>query len=62
MFPDKKAKINKASSSENNDYSYTEKAYNTYQKDFGYKDVVEADSVDPETGDTDMLLEYFEMY
>ena len=39
----KKAKINKASSSENNDYSYTEKAYNTYQKDFGYKDVVEAD-------------------
>ena len=62
LFPDKKAKINKASSSENNDYSYTEKAYNTYQKDFGYKDVVEADSVDPETGDTDMLLEYFEMY
>jgi len=62
LFPDKKAKINKASSSENNDYSYTEKAFDTYQKDFGYKDVVEADSVDPETGDTDTLMEYFEMY
>ena len=62
LFPDKKAKINKASSSENNDYSYTEKAFDTYQKDFGYKDVVEADSVDPETGDTDALMEYFEMY
>jgi hypothetical protein len=62
LFPDKKAKINKASSSENNDYSYTEKSFNTYQKDFGYKDVVEADSVDPETGDTDTLLEYFEIY
>ena len=49
LYPDKKAKINKASSSENNDYSYTEKAFDTYQKDFGYKDVFEADSVDPET-------------
>ena len=62
LFPDKKVKINKAASSENNDYSYTEKAFDTYQKDFGYKDVVEADSVDPETGETDSLLEYFEMY
>ena len=62
LFPDKKSKINKAASSENNDYSYTEKSFNTYQKDFGYKDVVEADSVDPETGETDTLLEYFEMY
>ena len=58
LFPDKKAKINKASSSENNDYSYTEKAFDTYQKDFGYKDIVEADSVDPESGDTDTLLEF----
>ena len=62
LFPDKKTKINKAASSENNDYSYTEKAFDTYQKDFGYKDIVEADSVDPETGDTDTLMEYFEMY
>jgi len=62
LFPDKKAKIKKAASSENNDYSYTEKTYDTYQKDFGYKDIVEADSVDPETGDTDTLLEYFEIY
>ena len=62
LFPDHKKKINKAASSENNDYSYTEKAFNSYQKDFGYKDIVEADSVDPETGDTDQLLEYFEMY
>ena len=29
LFPDKKAKINKASSSKNNDYSYTEKTYKT---------------------------------
>jgi len=62
LFPDSKSKINKAASSENNDYSYTEKTFDTYQKDFGYKDIVEADSIDPETGDTDTLLEYFELY
>ena len=62
LFPDHKSKVKKAASNENNDNNYTEKAFNTYQKDFGYKDVVEADSVDPETGETDQLLEYFEIY
>ena len=62
LFPDKKAKINKAASSENNDYSYTEKSLDIHQKDFGYKDIVEADAVDPATGDTAELLEYFELY
>ena len=50
LFPDKKAKIKKAASSEQNDYNYSEKAQGTLQKDFGYKDVTSSDSVDPETG------------
>ena len=62
LFPDKKAKIRKVGSDENSDYSYTEKTFGTYQKDFGYKDITEADSVNPETGETDKLIEYFEMY
>jgi len=62
LFPDHKAKIKKAGSSENADYNYSEKVTDVHQKDFGYKDVTEADSVDPETGDTAELIEYFEMY
>ena len=61
LYPDHKAKIKKASSDEQADYNYSEKASNT-QKDFTYKDVSSSESIDPETGDTDELLEYFELY
>jgi hypothetical protein len=62
MFPDQVRTINKASSSENIDYVYTEKAHGHDQKDFGYKDIHEAESVDPSKGEEDKLLELFEVY
>ena len=62
MFPDQKRKITAAASSENIDYVYTEKSLGTMQKDFDYKDVDESESVDPNTGESDKLLELFEVY
>ena len=62
LFPEFKAKIKKAASSENVDYVYTEKSMGNMQKDFDYKDVDESETVDNETGDHGKLVEYFEVY
>ena len=62
LFPEYKRKINAASSDENSDYIYSEKAMGSEQANFDYKDIHEADTVDPKTGDHDKLLEYFEVY
>jgi len=62
LFPDFKKKIDKASSDQSNDFSYSEKSIGSYQKDFSYKDIDESESVDPNTGETDKLLEYFEVF
>ena len=62
LFPDHKRKIKKASSDQQNDYIYTEKARGGYQKDFDYKDVDESESIDNATGEQGKLLEYFELY
>ena len=62
LYPNHKRKISLASSSENIDYVYSEKAYGNFQKDFNYKDIDESESVDPATGETDKLLELFEVY
>jgi hypothetical protein len=62
MYPEYIRKIKKASSDQNVDYVYSEKSAGANQKDFGYKDVPEADTVDPLTGETDKLLEVFELY
>jgi len=62
LFPDYAKKISKASSDESADYVYTEKAIDSTRKDFHYKDITESESVDPETGENDTLLEFFELY
>ena len=62
LYPSYKTKIRKASSDENSDYVYTEKASGPYQKDFGYKDIDNDESVDPREGEHDKLLELFETY
>ena len=62
LFPDYVRKIAKASSDEGTDYAYTEKAIDSARKDFHYKDITESESIDPETGENDTLLEFFEMY
>tara|TARA_R110000824_G_scaffold381489_1_gene574220 strand:+ start:1382 stop:3682 length:2301 start_codon:yes stop_codon:yes gene_type:complete len=62
MFPGSVRKIKKASSDENTDYTYTEKSMGIDQKDFDYKDIDESESVDPRTGETDKLLEFFEVH
>lgn len=62
LFPQFAAKIKKASSDDNTDWSYTEKVQGGSQKDFTYKDIGENESIDPLTGETDKLIELFEMY
>jgi hypothetical protein len=62
LFPDQKRKIAKAASNEADEYSYTEKYKGNDQKDFHYKDVTSTESVDPDSGETDEFLEFFELY
>ena len=62
LFPDYEKKISKASSDENAEYVYSEKSIDTTRKDFHYKDITESESIDPETGESDSLLEFFELY
>jgi hypothetical protein len=62
LFPQFEAKINKASSDDNTDWSYTEKVQGGSQKDFTYKDIAENESVNPDTGESDKLIELFETY
>ena len=61
LFPQHLSKINKAASDRNSDISYSEKNYEL-QKDFDYKDVSGSESVNADAGETDELLEYFELY
>jgi len=62
LYPDHARKIKRASSDQNIDYTYTEKSLGAFQKDFDYKDIPESETVDPLTGETDKLLELFELY
>lgn len=62
LFPQFENKIKKSNSSDNTDWSYTEKVQGGSQKDFTYKDIGENESVDPLTGEHDKLIELFEMY
>ena len=61
MYPDKKAKIKKANSADDNNLSYSEKSTDAYRKDFTYKDIDSDESVSL-TGDNDELIELYEMY
>ena len=46
QYPEHAAKIKKANSDNNTDYSYTEKSLDYTQHDFHYKDISESESVD----------------
>ena len=62
LFPESKNKIKKANSSYDTDDNYTEKSMGKFHKDFGYKDIDSQESIDPDKGETDELLEFFEVY
>jgi len=61
LFPEHKSKIKKASSIEDSDYDYTEKATGAERKDFSYKDIDSNESVTLE-GEHDDLIELYEHY
>jgi hypothetical protein len=61
LFPQHISKINKAASDKGSDTSYSEKNYEL-QKDFDYKDVSGSESVNADAGETDELLEYYELF
>ena len=62
LFPEFKSKIKKASSSESQDFSYTQKALGKDQKDFTYKDIPASEGIDPKTGEHEEFLELFELW
>ena len=61
-YPEYSAKIKKANGEHQHEDTYTEKSTANWQKDFDYKDISSTESIDPETGEHDTLIEYFEMY
>tara|TARA_R100001463_G_scaffold35623_1_gene77347 strand:- start:2646 stop:5027 length:2382 start_codon:yes stop_codon:yes gene_type:complete len=61
LFPQFKTKINKASSDENYEFNYSAKDRGVDQIDYTYKDINQ-ESVDPETGESDEILELFELF
>jgi hypothetical protein len=62
LYPDQVRKINTASSSYDDENNMTEKSSGGFKKDFSYKDIDSSESVNPETGEHDELLEYYELY
>ena len=60
-YPDFKSKIKNASTINDNDYNYSEKATSKYRKDFGYKDIDGGETVTAK-GERDELVEFFEVY
>ena len=61
LYPQFKRKINGASSDEQADYNYSDKNRGLGQVDFTYKDI-QNESVDPKTGESDELMELFEVF
>ena len=61
IFPQYKTKIKKASVNESTDFNYTDKDRGIEQTDYTYKDI-NSESVNPEDGDTDTLIELFELF
>tara|TARA_R110002020_G_scaffold107738_3_gene250057 strand:- start:2371 stop:4671 length:2301 start_codon:yes stop_codon:yes gene_type:complete len=62
LFPEMKAKIKRANSSYDTEDNYSEKSMGPMQKDFGYKDIDSQEAVDPDKGERDELIEFFEVY
>ncbi|QDP66943.1 MAG: putative portal protein [Prokaryotic dsDNA virus sp.] len=61
LFPQFKSKVAKSSSDENFEYSYSNKDRGEEQVDFTYKDIG-SESIDPDTGEKDDILELFELF
>ena len=61
LFPAYKSKISKASTDSEHDHNYSEKNRGVDQIDYTYKDI-QQESIDPETGESDQLLELFEVF
>jgi hypothetical protein len=62
MFPEFKRKIANAGGQESGINNLTEKAIGGYRKDFGYKDISDAESISLQDGEHDTLIEFFEMF
>ena len=60
IFPDMKRKIMAASSDNDTDLSYSEKALDADQKDFHYKDI--STTGQPDDDESSELIEFFEVY
>jgi|TARA_R110000824_G_C15224812_1_gene677881 hypothetical protein len=58
-YPEYKSKIKNAGSLADNEYDYSEKSRDKFQKDFGYKDIEDTNDIN---GEREENVEYFEMY
>tara|TARA_R100000655_G_scaffold20867_1_gene42910 strand:- start:5250 stop:7544 length:2295 start_codon:yes stop_codon:yes gene_type:complete len=59
IYPDHKTKIKNASGFGQDENNYSEKSMSNYRKDFGYKEIDDAVTLD---GENDELVEFYEMY
>jgi len=62
LFPQYARKIDKAGSDEGGENNFSEKAIGGLRKDFSYKDISGAEAIDPKDGESDQLIEFFELY
>tara|TARA_Y100001973_G_scaffold106465_1_gene184551 strand:+ start:2060 stop:4399 length:2340 start_codon:yes stop_codon:yes gene_type:complete len=62
LFPEHARKIKASATMHKNEDYFSEKSTGPLQKDFHYKDINESESVNPETGEHDNLIEHFELY
>ena len=62
LFPESVRKIKNAATMHKNEDYFSEKSTGPLQKDFHYKDLNESESINPETGEHDQLIEHFELY
>tara|TARA_R100000278_G_scaffold57097_1_gene47068 strand:+ start:11 stop:2170 length:2160 start_codon:yes stop_codon:yes gene_type:complete len=61
-YPAYKAKIKKAAGNQDSEDYFTEKSLDKDQKDFTYKDIDYSDSIDPQTGEHEELVDFYELY
>ena len=62
LYPSHARKIKNASGERSSYEYFSEKSTDALQKDFHYKDIGESESIDPDTGEHDSLIEFYEFY
>ena len=62
LYPAHAKKIKNVSDERHSYEYYSEKSTDALQKDFHYKDIGEAESIDPDSGEHDTLVEFHEFY